>query len=160
MSKDLIHWARLPPPIVPGQNPTGVPQDEWYDRHGSFDGALAMPNAWNGIEAPMVMMTSIQGGKPGGGGRIGSVGMAIVRPSNASDPFLLSWTKDAANPMLIDGRDTISSPYDTPGQMWKNGDHWNYLNLGVRYTTKDPTFHNWSAAPGPKFINAGENGGQ
>ena len=160
VSRDLIHWVRLPPPIVPGSNLTGVPRDEWYDRHGSFDGALAMPNEWNGIEEPTVMMTSIQGANPAGGGRVGSTGMAIVRPTNASDPFLLSWTKDPANPMLIDGRDTISSPYDTPGQMWKNGDHWNYLNLGERFTTTDPTFHTWTAAPGPKFINAGENGGQ
>jgi len=34
------------------------------------------------------------------------------------------------------------------------------LILGTRYTTKDPSFHTWGTAPGPKFINAGENGGQ
>ena len=39
-----------------------------------------------------------------------------MRATNASDPFLLSWTKDAANPMVIDGKDTISSAYDTPGK--------------------------------------------
>ena len=37
--------------------------------------------------------------------------------------------------MVIDGKVTISSPYDTPGQMWKNGDHWNYLNLGEVHDT-------------------------
>ena len=88
-----------------------------------------------------------------------SVGMAVVRPTNASDPFLLSWTKDAANPINFTSG-ALTTPYDTPGQVWKNGDHWNYVILGVRYTTKDPTLHTWGVAPGPKFMNLGENGGQ
>jgi hypothetical protein len=84
--------------------------------------------------------------------------MAVVRATNASDPFLVSWTKDAANPIQFNSGQ-ITSPYDTPGQIWKNGDHWNYLILGNRYVSKDPTFHTWDVVK-EKFINAGENGGQ
>lgn len=36
----------------------------------------------------------------------------------------------------------------------------NFISYGTRYTTKDPSFHTWGAAPGPKFANYGENGGQ
>jgi hypothetical protein len=81
--------------------------------------------------------------------------MAVVHATNASDPFLLSWTKDTPNPIAFEGQGT-----SFPSEVWKNGDHWNFIAYGTRYTTKDPTFHTWGAAPGPKFINAGENGGQ
>ena len=64
MSKDLVHWTRLPPPIVPGYNPSGVPQSNWYDAHGSFDGSLSVPNDWNGLTEPVVVMTSVEGTKP------------------------------------------------------------------------------------------------
>lgn len=52
----------------------GVPQANWYDAHGSWDGSLAIPNAWNGIREPTVVMTTVMGTKPGllGGG----IGMA------------------------------------------------------------------------------------
>ena len=44
----------------------------------------------------------------------------------------LSWTKDAANPITYtNGSDhTLTTPYDTPGQIWKSNDHWNYLVMG------------------------------
>ena len=50
ISKDLIHWTRLPPPIVPGMNPTMVPHPDWYDAHGSWDGSLSVPNDWSGAD--------------------------------------------------------------------------------------------------------------
>ena len=45
-------------------------------------------------------------------------------------------------------------------QIWKNGDHWNYLVMGNRYTTKDPTFLSWGLAPGKSSFASRENGGQ
>ena len=43
--RDLVHWTRLPPPIVPFMNPTGVPDPlrAWYDARGSWDGSLSIP---------------------------------------------------------------------------------------------------------------------
>lgn len=61
----------------------------------------------------------VRRGKTVGGGRERmAMGMAVVRATNASDPFLLSWTKDAANPINYTSG-AINSPYDTPGQVWK-----------------------------------------
>lgn len=40
--------------------------------------------------------------------------------------------------------------------MWRTGLPYSWHS----YTTKDPTWHTWGVAPGPKFINAGENGDQ
>ena len=160
ISRDLIHWTRLPPPIVPNMNPTGVPHPDWYDDHGSWDGSLSVPREWNGLTEPVVVMTAIEGTKPGSPPPSPyTVAMAVVRPTNASDPFLLSWTKDASNPIkFMSGK--LTTPYDTPGQVWKNGDNYSFLILGQRYTTTDPTFHTWGLAPGPKFANLGEQGGQ
>lgn len=160
VSRDLIHWTRLPPPIVPNMNPTGVPHADWYDHHGSWDGSLSVPRAWNGLTEPVVVMTAIEGARPHSPPPPPySVAMAIVRPSNASDPFLLNWTKDASNPInFTSGK--LTTPYDTPGEVWKNGDNYSFLILGERYTTTDPTFHTWGVAPGPKFADYGETGGQ
>jgi len=152
VSRDLIHWTRLPPPIVPGFNPTGVEQANWYDARGSFDGSLSIPTAWNGIKEPMVVMTAVEG-------KANGIGMAVVRPTNSSDPFMLSWTKDAANPINFTSG-ALTTAYDTPGQVWKNGDHWNFLILGQRYVTKDPSFHTWGLAPGKSSFASRENGGQ
>lgn len=137
MWQDLIHWTRLPPPIVPNMNPTGVPHPDWYDARGSWDGSLSIPRdessfpGGNGIEAPVVLMTAVPGKAPPNvtniTSRLDHITMAIVRASNAADPFLLSWTKDAANPITYTNgsKGTLSTPFDTPGQIWKTGDHWN-----------------------------------
>ena len=108
VSKDAIHWTRLPPPIVPNFNPTGVPHPDWYDAGGSWDGSLSIPNQWNGLTEPVVIMTS----------RVNAtaMAMAVVRPTNASDPFLLSWTKDENNPIEFTS-DALTSGLDTPGQI-------------------------------------------
>ena len=99
MWQDLIHWTRLPPPIVPNMNPTGVPHPDWYDARGSWDGSLSIPRdessfpGGNGIEAPVVLMTAVPGKAPPNltniTSRLDHITMAIVRASNAADPFLL-----------------------------------------------------------------------
>ena len=35
VSKDLAHWTRLPPPIVPNMNPTGVKSPAWCEYDGT-----------------------------------------------------------------------------------------------------------------------------
>jgi hypothetical protein len=156
-----------------------VPHNDWYDAHGSWDGSLAIPNEWNGLTEPVVVMTAVPGRKPpgvaegarpppdtlstlqhqpdnplralhsglngaGAGAGAGvpgidggsrsrmSMEMVVVHATNASDPFLLSWTKDANNPINFSSG-MIGSPYQTPSQVWKNGDHWNMLICGTRY---------------------------
>ena len=175
VSKDLIHWTRLPPPIVPDTNPTGVPLKPpgmWYDHHGSWDGSLSIPRddttfpGGNGIAAPVVLMTAVPSktDRPPGmnTSQVLDITMAIVRATDATDPFLLSWTKDAANPIsYTNGSDhTLTTAFDTPGQIWKSNDHWNYLVMGERYTTRDPTFMSWGLAPGNSTFASRENGGQ
>ena len=160
VSNDLVHWTRLPPPIVPNMNPTGIPHPDWYDAHGSWDGSLSYPHKWNGIQEPVIVMTAIEGAHPPSPPPPPyTVAMAVVRPSNASDPFLLNWTKDATNPIHFDSG-ALTTPYDTPGQVWRNGDHFNFLILGQRYTSSDPSFHTWRLASGGKFADFGEQGGQ
>ena len=179
VSRDLVHWTRLPPPIVPNMNPTGVPHPDWYDAHGSWDGSLSVPHDWNGITEPVVLMTTVEGAPPGDAAAADrprsiraaaatarsrssagmAVGMAVVRPTNASDPYLVSWTKDAANPVAFENGSAIDSPYDTPGQIWRSGDHWNFLVVGERYTTTDPTLHTWRKVAGEQWPT-GEFGGQ
>ena len=157
VSKDLIHWTRLPPPIVPNMNPTGVPHADSYDAFGSWDGSLSVPHDWNGITEPVVLMTACAKAWCAGG--VDAVGMAVVRPTRSSDPFLVSWTKDQANPVEFANGSAIDSAYDTPGQIWKNGDHWNFLVVGERYTSKDPSFHTWRRVENETWPT-GETGGQ
>merc|ERR1712232_911318 len=50
-----------------------------------------------------------------------------------------------------------------PSQVWKNGDHWNFIGQGSRYQTKDSTFHTWTNMDGPghkRMVNFGESSGQ
>ena len=145
-----------------------------YDAHGSWDGSLSIPNEWNGIAKPIVVMTAVPGPKATGAGRAPTVVLATVHATDPTDPFLLSWTKDAANPIQIraaDPKHAAISYRSTPGQVWKNGDHWNMLILGHRYTTKDPSLHTWEFVETGKFLSAptrpgptpwpgGESGGQ
>ena len=35
------------------------------DAHGSWDGSLQIPNEWNGITEPVVIMAAVPGKKPG-----------------------------------------------------------------------------------------------
>jgi hypothetical protein len=178
--------TRLPPPVMPNMNPTGVPHPDWYDACGSWDGSVSIPNGWNGLTSPVILMDIVEGTPPrsGSGSRSDSdvahsrevhyvprhlrsesneveraaagdpPTMAVVHATNASDPFLLSWTKDTPNPIVFTGKGTAF-----PSEVWKNGDHWNFLAGGVRYTTKDPMFHTWAAAAGGRFINESDRGG-
>ena len=78
VSKDLVHWTRLPPPIVPNMNPTGVPHPDWYDQRGSWDGSLSVPNGWNGIREPVVVMTAETGKHPGTVMAVVAIGRGVI----------------------------------------------------------------------------------
>eukprot|EP01046_Picozoa_sp_COSAG06_P045353 COSAG06_NODE_6257_length_3011_cov_2.619849_2_plen_372_part_00 len=168
VTHDLIHWTRLPPPLVPGYNPTGVQHSDWYDIGGSWDGSVTLlpaDQSPTGKVLPLIIYDTIEGTPPPGGGRGGvrgrslaSVGdhptLAVARAVDADDPYLLSWEKDAANPLVFQGCPNITGQgcgTYFPSGVWKNGDHWNFMSFGERFTTKDSTFHSWQLAPGPKF---------
>ncbi len=38
VSKDLIHWTRLPPPVRPNR----TDPNQWYDHSGSYDGGVSI----------------------------------------------------------------------------------------------------------------------
>lgn len=58
-----------------------------------------------------------------------------------------------------------NGPVDFPSTIWKNGDHWNFIAQGARFTTKDKSFREWTRVvekdpAAPDMIGCHENGGQ
>jgi hypothetical protein len=140
ISRDLIHWQRLPPPIQP------VTLKTW-------DGSVSMIDAAFG--GPLILYDA-QDGKSGE--RLGApddsaiLGVArLVDPAN--DKYLQLWARAANNPVNFSG-----APIAFPGQVWRNGDHFNFVGQGNRFTTTDATFHSWTNA-GP-FNSEREHSGQ
>jgi len=163
VSDDLIHWARLPSPLVPGQDPTGVKKSDWYDARGSWDGSLTLLPAEQsptGKLLPLIVYDILEGKKPGGPQRLGAGAglgddptLAIAR-GDPDDPYLFSWKKDVGNPLAFEGCPNITGQgcgTFFPSNVWKNGDHWNFLSFGERFETTDPSLHLWRQAAGPKF---------
>jgi hypothetical protein len=160
VTKDLIHWTRLPPPLVPNMDPTSVPlsaaglKKNWWDAHGDWDGSLTVLSAADsptGKEQAFIIEDIVEGKKPFGNsshqfdfgareyvprhlrGRSGDPPtMAVARAMDMNDPYLTNWKKDEANPIAFTG---VGCSF--PSEVWKNGDHWNFLSYGERYTTKD-----------------------
>ena len=118
VSSDLVHWARLPPPLVPGNDPTGVPKKDWYDIGGSWDGSLTLLPAEQsptGKLLPLIMYDVIEGPPPPSGGpqrlgrsRLGDNPTMALARGDPDDPWLLSWMKDAANPLAFEGCPNIT----------------------------------------------------
>jgi len=137
ISKDLIHWQRLPPPIQP------VTLKTW-------DGSISMLPAEDG--GPVIIYDA-QDGKMSRGNLGDRPILGVARLKDPKDKYLMTWTRDANNPVQFTG-----APAAFPGQVWKNGDHWNFVMQGARYTTTDKSFHSWTNAG--KMVGLGENGGQ
>jgi beta-fructofuranosidase len=77
VSADLVHWAHLPVALYPNNT---------YDVHGVFSGSVTMVNG-----APVAAYTCV-----GPQGQL----QCLAYPSDASDPLLVGWVKDAANPVI------------------------------------------------------------
>ena len=83
--------------------------------------------------------------------------MATARAVNASDPFLLEWRKDTANPIDFGGGPGCSFP---SGVWWnEQRGHFNLLSQGWRFSTNDTALHRWTRAP-DRMMPYGERGGQ
>lgn len=79
--------------------------------------------------------------------------LGVARLTDPHDQYLMTWTRVAGNPVKFEG-----APNAFPGQIWKNGDHWNMMMQGDRYQSDDASFHSWSNK-GP-MVGKGEHGGQ
>lgn len=141
ISADLIHWQRLPPPI----QPLGLK---------TWDGSVSfLPNDDGG---PVILYDAQDGKLDPVTDRLAPSDRAILgvaRPANTSDKYLMTWTRDAHNPVVFDG-----APTDFPGQIWKSGDHWNFVGQGNRYQSNTSSFHSWRNMG--SFVGIGEHGGQ
>jgi hypothetical protein len=144
ISRDLIHWQRLPPPVQP------VTLKTW-------DGSITMLPAEVG--GP-IMLYDAQDGKVGSHGQDPRgpmdrpvLGVArLVDPAN--DAYLMTWSRAAFNPVNQTGK-----PTDFPSQIWKSGDHYNFVGEGSRYQFADPTFQAATNVD-PLFIHTGAHSGQ
>ena len=141
VSSDLVRWRNLP---------NALEADRWYDRTGAWDGSLTLsPDVNDGVP---VIVYDTNPGKNISTSRGPALGkdpphVGIARPADLTDPLLLHWIKDAQNPLQIQGlkpKDQVSEP----SELWKNGNHTNFLSAGVRYFTTDPTLRTgWSRDP-------------
>ena len=135
VSRDAVRWQRLPPPIQPLTTRT-------------FDGSISLVAAGFGgpvilYDAPDNVLPGVPADKPV---------LGVARLANASDPYLMTWTRAANNPVAFNG-----TPIAFPGQVWRNGDKFNFLGQGMRFETRDATFHAWTNA-GP-FVGLTEHSG-
>eukprot|EP01046_Picozoa_sp_COSAG06_P029642 COSAG06_NODE_2762_length_6327_cov_5.664740_8_plen_268_part_00 len=188
VSKDLVHWKRLPSPVRPGT--------AWYDSHGSFDGSAAILPG----RGPVILVDNIGPFTPPNGSLLGStdnpgcqglswpvdpvsefvllclpaldavsIETAITESFDGDmrqdDPELTHWRKDAKNPLVVDNLPCGSKQKNTagafPGSIFKTGDHFNYLSFGFRFTSTDPSLHEWHMVEDQFLSNASkkENGG-
>lgn len=121
ISKDLIHWQRLPPPIQP------VTLKTW-------DGSISLLTGPDG--GPLILYDA-QDGKADSHGRdprspLDSPIVGVARLVNASDKYLQTWVRADDNPV-----DFIGAPIAFPGPVWKNGDHYNFVGQGNRFQSND-----------------------
>ena len=144
ISKDLVHWQRLPPPIQPVTTRT-------------WDGSISMLPKEDG--GPLILYDAEDGKGPvhnAAGVPVGSGDrpiLGVARLADPADKYLMTWTRVNNNPVSFEGK-----PGAFPGQVWKNDDHWNFIMQGNRYQSNDSKFHTWSNM-GP-MIGKGEHGGQ
>eukprot|EP00753_Platysulcus_tardus_P010837 PLAT310.1.p1 GENE.PLAT310.1~~PLAT310.1.p1 ORF type:complete len:570 (+),score=187.66 PLAT310.1:101-1711(+) len=99
-SKDLVHWTRLPPAIVPS---------EPYDIGGVWTGSITIVD-----DVPIAIYTGVDAD---GNGR-----QCIARPANASDPLLTKWVKDSSNPVIANSPGGDLWQFRDPTTGWQQPD--------------------------------------
>ncbi|XP_051143562.1 beta-fructofuranosidase, soluble isoenzyme I-like [Andrographis paniculata] len=126
VSRDLVHWLHLPFAMVP---------DQWYDINGVWTGsATLLPDGrivmlYTGDTADLVQV------------------QCLAHPANVSDPLLLEWVKDPANPVLLpppgikndDFRDPTTAWLAPDGHAWRItiGSKVNKTGVSIVYETRD-----------------------
>ena len=167
-SYDGAHWKNLRYPIIPDADPK-----HQYDACGCYDGSLTHHPAVNGgnpialydISPALEPPADESGGSSDEGDLLLAGGQAtksdtgdrpiqgVARPADLHDPELTYWVKDEANPVI-----GLAGLAGYPSQIWKNGDHFNYVAGGTRISTNDPTFHTWSGRDRGHFPGGGAGG--
>ena len=121
ISKDLVHWQRLPPPIqsFPGDHSVWGATGE-----RTFDGSISMLPAEDG--GPVILYDApdkIPKGYPGCGECI----LSIARLNKTDDKYLQLFTRDegGGDPVSLTGQNmtkgATNGPVDFPSTIWKSG---------------------------------------
>lgn len=136
-----------------------------YDKGGSFDGSAAIIPG----KGPVILVDNIGPftPPPHNSGLLDNPGcQGLSWPVDLADPELTLWQKDPNNPINMTNLPCGSRVKNTagafPGSIFQNGDHWNFLSFGFRFTTTDPMLHEWRQVEQQFLSNASskENGGQ
>lgn len=91
--------------------------------------------------------------------------LSIARLNSTEDKYLQLFSRDegGGDPVKLIGQNmtkgALNGPVDFPSTIWKNGDHWNFIAQGGRFTTKDRSFREWTRVT-PNFVDCRESGGQ
>ena len=141
ISRDLIHWQRLPPPIQPLTTKT-------------WDGSISMLPPEDG--GPLIIYDA-QDGKQLSSGLGDSPILGVARLSDPKDKYMLKWVRDSRNP--VEFLPTKENSTYFPSTVWKNGNHWNFVAQGKRYQSNDSSMHYWESK-GDFTGGLREHGGQ
>ena len=162
VSRDLVRWQRVRDALTP--------EAANYEHGADCDGTVSfVASAAGGGTAPVMLFgpgcdfkKGTEGAARRGRRRLDTAAVGVARPANASDPLLLDWVKDAANPVRFDG-----APCSFAGTLWRSsnasgGGTWNMVCAAggqwARYTTDDDALHGPWAMADPSF--AGGLGGR
>ncbi len=101
VSKDFLHWARLP---------VAIWNDQWYDAVAIFSGSTTIVNG-----KPVIIYPGLcdKENCPDG-----STYDAAV-PADPADPLLTNWTKPSYNPLVNGTGDDPSTAWKTPDGEWR-----------------------------------------
>jgi len=114
----------------------------------TWDGSISLLTAADGGPA---ILYDAQDGKQEGLGDSPILGVArLVDPA---DRYLQLWARAPNNPVNFTG-----TPIAFPSQIWRNGDHFNFVGQGMRFASTDPTLHAWTNMG--EFVDRGEHSGQ
>jgi len=135
ISKDLVHWQRLPPPIQP------VTLKTW-------DGSISMLD--NADPLGPVMIYDAQDGKDHDRAyHSGNLSMpfdrpilGVARPDDPKDKYMVKWSRAEFNPVKFATGPKAGIAF--PGAIWKEGDHWNFIGQGSLFSSATNKFDKWT----------------
>lgn len=176
VSSDGARWKNLRYPLTPDNSSAHS-----FDAKGAYDGSLTVDPEVNSGR-PVILYDTINATRTpystprracGAGGwdppsaqsKPSEVGlgdaqtMALATPADYNDPLLEYWQKDG--PIEFHGKGTCF-----PSQVFKSGDHWNFIADGERWETHDSSLRSWTAIDPGNALNGSEgwptggNGGE